>query len=245
MRINEAGLNLIKQCEGLRLTTYLDAAGVPTIGYGHTKGVRMGSAITQEEANKYLLEDIESAERKVNAINETGKYHFTDNEFSALVSFCFNIGSVVQLTGNGKKSKDEIRRDLPLYCKATVNGKKVTLKGLQERRKKELALFNTPSVVTFNAVVEMVISGKLGNGATRKKNVESYGFNYGKVQAEVNKRLREKNVSRGTSYSFDEVVKMCIAGKLGNGATRKKNVEKMGYTYKDVQSEVNRRLRKK
>lgn len=184
---------------------------------------------------------MKSAENKVNAIDALGGYHFNENEYSALVSFCFNVGNVKQLTGNGKKTRDKIRTDILLYKKATVNGKKVTLKGLEERRKAELKLFNTPCVTTFDEIVNLVISGKLGNGAERKKNVESYGYSYTDVQKEVNKRLQKKNVSRET---FDDVVKMVISGKLGNGLERKKNVESYGYSYADVQREVNKRMGK-
>ena len=54
MRISENGLNLIKEFEGCRLEAYLDPAGVPTIGYGHTSGVKMGQVITQNTADEYL-----------------------------------------------------------------------------------------------------------------------------------------------------------------------------------------------
>ena len=51
----------LKLHEGCRLTAYLDTVGVPTIGYGHTKGVRLGDEITQAEADAFLDEDLRVA----------------------------------------------------------------------------------------------------------------------------------------------------------------------------------------
>ncbi len=58
MKTSKNGINLIKKFEGCRLTAYKCAAGVPTIGYGHTAGVKMGQAITQEKADRYLKDDL-------------------------------------------------------------------------------------------------------------------------------------------------------------------------------------------
>jgi lysozyme len=88
MKISEEGLNLIKNCEGLRLTAYQCSAGVWTIGYGHTKGVQEGDSCTVEEANKWLLEDVSLAESAVNS----QRLKINQNQFDALVSFCFNVG---------------------------------------------------------------------------------------------------------------------------------------------------------
>ena len=54
MRTSEAGRDLIKRWESLRLTAYLCQAGIPTIGWGHTSGVRMGDRITEHEAEQFL-----------------------------------------------------------------------------------------------------------------------------------------------------------------------------------------------
>ena len=54
--------------EGLRLTAYRDAAGVPTIGYGHTKGVRMGDRISEAHARELLRQDVSVVERQVKAM---------------------------------------------------------------------------------------------------------------------------------------------------------------------------------
>lgn len=89
MRTTAKGLALIKEFEGLRLEAYLCPAGVWTIGWGHTKGVKKGDRIDISTAEKYLKEDIEEAER---GIEKLVKVKLDDNQFSALVSFVFNFG---------------------------------------------------------------------------------------------------------------------------------------------------------
>lgn len=89
MKISEVGLNLIREFEGLRLKAYMDSVGVPTIGYGHTRGVKMGDTCTPEEAVAWLADDVEEAEK---AVNEAVTVPLTQNEFDALVSLVFNVG---------------------------------------------------------------------------------------------------------------------------------------------------------
>ncbi len=138
MNISENGLNLIKKFEGCKLSAYKCPAGVWTIGYGHTTGVKQGQTITQEQADAYLKADCANAEKNVNLFMK--KYGFNQNEFDALVSFAVNIGSINQLTGNGTRSLSEISAKIPEYNKA---GGKV-LQGLINRRAAEKALFDTP-----------------------------------------------------------------------------------------------------
>ncbi|CAM9320124.1 unnamed protein product, partial [Phaeothamnion confervicola] len=88
-QLNESGLAIIRQNEGLRLDAYLDPVGIPTIGYGHTAGVQLGQHITTEQAESYLRDDLAGAEASVQ--NEV-KVPLNDNQYSALVSFVFNIG---------------------------------------------------------------------------------------------------------------------------------------------------------
>lgn len=89
MRISDKGINLIKQYEGCKLFAYRDSVGVATIGYGHTKGVRMGQAITQKQADEFLREDIMEAEKVLNNMG----INFTQNQFDALCSWIFNLGT--------------------------------------------------------------------------------------------------------------------------------------------------------
>lgn len=136
-KINKSGLNLIKKYEGCKLTSYICPAGVLTIGYGHTgKDVKPNQTITKKKAINLLKKDLARFERHVQSYNYI--YEWTDNEFSALVSFAFNIGNIDQLTAYGTRTRSQIRSAMLKYVKA--NGK--TLAGLVKRRKAELKLFN-------------------------------------------------------------------------------------------------------
>ncbi len=89
MNISKEGLSLIKKVEGCELEAYKCAAGVLTIGYGSTKGVKKGDTITQEEADKLLLHEMEEYEGYVNKLVEV---NLSQNQFDALVSWVFNLG---------------------------------------------------------------------------------------------------------------------------------------------------------
>lgn len=88
--ISTAGLSLAAYYEGLRLDAYRDEAGVPTICYGHTKGVKMGDRATPEQCDKYLREDMTWAQAAVRA---GVKVPITQNQFDALTVFVFNVGA--------------------------------------------------------------------------------------------------------------------------------------------------------
>lgn len=136
MHINNEGLTIIKESEGLSLKAYKCPAGVWTIGYGHTgRDVKKGMVITEEKATDLLRSDIARFERDVLYYNKI--YKFTNNEFSALVSFAYNIGSIAGLTKAGTRSKEQIANKMLEYCYAS--GKK--LNGLYTRRQKERRLF--------------------------------------------------------------------------------------------------------
>lgn len=89
MKIGTSGIELIKEFEGCKLVAYLDSVGIPTIGYGHTKGVQIGFHCSQEEADAWLLEDVKDAEA---CVNGSVTVPLTQNEFDALVAFVFNLG---------------------------------------------------------------------------------------------------------------------------------------------------------
>lgn len=142
MKISQNGIDLIKRYEGCSLISYQDTSGIWTIGYGWTgkvngKTICKGLKISQETADNLLSTNLVSYENKVNKYQNI--YHFNQNEFDALVSFCYNIGNIDQLTDNGKRTKEKIKSHWIAYCKS--NGK--TLQGLVNRRKDELKLFNT------------------------------------------------------------------------------------------------------
>ena len=89
MQYSKAGEDLTKQFESCRLVAYADSKGVPTIGWGHTEGVHLGMHCTQDQADKWLLQDIQVA---VFAVNRLVTVDLTQEEFDALVDFTFNVG---------------------------------------------------------------------------------------------------------------------------------------------------------
>lgn len=135
MKINEAGLKLIKSFEGCKLKAYQDSVGVWTIGWGHTGNVKAGQTITQEQADDFLLKDLAKFEKAVNNL----KRDFNENQFSALVSFAYNCGPENLKKLCDGRSDAEIASKMLLYNKA---GGKV-LAGLTRRRKAENALYTT------------------------------------------------------------------------------------------------------
>lgn len=143
-KIGQAGLEVIKQFEGCRLTAYKCAAGVWTIGYGHTAGVKQGQTITQAQAENFLKQDCEKFERYVNnATYVPITEKLNQNQFDALVSFAFNCGAYNLKKLCAGRNAAQIANAMPKYNKAA--GK--TLNGLVRRRAAEVALFNTPVTV--------------------------------------------------------------------------------------------------
>lgn len=135
MRTSRAGIDLIKKFEGCRLKAYKCPAGVWTIGYGHTEGVTCGMKISSAQAEAYLRADLEKYEKKVEKYES--RYRWTQNEFDAMVSFAYNLGSIDKLTAGGTRIKAVIAEKILLYNKA---GGKV-LAGLTKRRQAERELF--------------------------------------------------------------------------------------------------------
>ncbi|MDR3450731.1 MAG: lysozyme [Alphaproteobacteria bacterium] len=89
-RINQDGIDLIKEFEGLHLVPYLCPSKIWTIGYGHTRTVRSGMVIDAAQADLLLDEDLRLFER---AVVRLVTVPFNDNQFSALVCFAFNVGT--------------------------------------------------------------------------------------------------------------------------------------------------------
>lgn len=145
MKISEKGLDLIRKFEGCRLTAYQDAVGVWTIGYGTTNADRSitgtnigrGLQISLATANDWLRKSVDA--KYGPKVDKYSKYNWTQNEFDALVSFAYNIGSIDQLTASGTRTKAQIAEKMLAYNRA---GGKV-LAGLTRRRQEERALFLT------------------------------------------------------------------------------------------------------
>ena len=139
MKTTERLLTQLMVMEGLRLEAYEDAAGVPTIGYGHTKDVRMGDRITEYWAKELLRDDIDEAERQVKELGVARN----EAQLDALVSFVFNLGigrlkesTLLRVIREGG-SKADIKREFKRWVYA--GGKR--LKGLEVRREWESKRF--------------------------------------------------------------------------------------------------------
>lgn len=140
MYISDRGVELIAKYEGCRLEAYKCPAGVWTIGYGHTAGVKQGDKLSSQETAKALLkEDLKKYGGYVNQCVKEGILSFplTQNQFDALTSFCYNCGNgSLRRLVNGRDAAT-IAEKLLLYNKG---GGKV-LAGLTRRREEERALF--------------------------------------------------------------------------------------------------------
>ena len=141
MKISQSGLDLIKSFEGLSLVAYKDIIGVITIGYGHTSpSLTMNQKVTLKEAEDLLKADVVRFE---NGVNSLVKVPITQNQFDALVSFSYNLG-----TNNLGKSTllKKLNSGAPVgeivaeFVKWNRAGGKV-VKGLTDRRQKESTLF--------------------------------------------------------------------------------------------------------
>ncbi|MFS2011803.1 lysozyme [Azospirillum sp. CT11-132] len=139
----QAAVDLVKHFEGLYLNAYLCPAGVPTIGYGHTAGVKMGQTITAEQADAFLASDLTEAAGRVDGLV---KVALNDDQRGALSSFVFNLGAgslqsstLLKLlnAGDYAGAADQFGR----WVYATVAGKPTKLAGLVARRAAEEALF--------------------------------------------------------------------------------------------------------
>ena len=141
MQISKAGLDLIKQFEGLYLQAYRCPAGVPTIGYGHTAGVAMGQTITQQQADDYLRRDVRQFER---AVERQVSVPLTQGQFDALVSFAFNLGegALAQSTLLRLLNAGDYAGAAAQFDRWNKAGGRV-LPGLVRRRAAERALFES------------------------------------------------------------------------------------------------------
>ena len=139
MQISTEGISLIKKFEGCLLESYLCAAGVPTIGYGSTKGIKLGMTITQEEAEEVLLKDVAIFE---GFVLEASEMPLSQHQFDALVSWTYNLGpsnlnASTMLKVLNKGSYEDVPAQIKRWNKA--NGK--VLEGLIRRREAEALLF--------------------------------------------------------------------------------------------------------
>jgi lysozyme len=150
LRTSSAGLSLICRNEGLRTIAYRDGGGVPTIGYGHTRGVRMGQKCTKDQADAWLIEDVHIVEATIRAyVADRVIENMPQAAWDALADFVFNLGSQVfanPRTGERTTFVRTLESDfhaVPAQFRRWVydNGKKID--GLVARRERCVALWLT------------------------------------------------------------------------------------------------------
>ena len=176
MKTSQNGIDLIKSFEGCRLTAYkcLPSETYYTIGYGHYGAdVKIGMRITQTEAEELLRKDLSKYEYQVSCYENI--YHWKQNEYDALVSFAYNIGSIHQLTQYGKRSKAEIAEKMLLY----VNSGGTKIAGLVTRRKRERELFLSSSSAPAESIT--IAKPTLRKGMKNSKQVRILQENLNKA----------------------------------------------------------------
>lgn len=217
MKTSSKGVSLIKSFEGCRLIAYKCPAGVWTIGYGHTAGVKSGDIITQETADDYLRNDLAEYEKAV--MNYDGIYHFNQNQFDALVSFTYNcgVGNLKNLTQSGKRTLAQISTKLPLYNKSGG----VVLRGLQRRRAAEKELFDTP-IKTDKTDITKYYPQYTGNSPRVDEVLSAIGANSDYDMTQTKPYLRRKPIATangiknysGTAAQNNKIIKQAKDGKL-------------------------------
>lgn len=139
MKTSQAGKDLIKQYEGLKLTAYKCSAGKDTIGYGHTHGVKPGDHITKAQAEAFLDEDLAVFELTVNTAI---KRPMNPHQFDAMVALAFNIGGAA-FAGSTlvkKFNTGDIQgaaKEFPRWC----HSGRIVVPGLVKRRAAEREMF--------------------------------------------------------------------------------------------------------
>lgn len=205
-------IELIKKFEGCRLRGYICPAGVPTIGYGYTgkingKTITTSTVITAGQAEDLLAADLGRFEAHVRKFDS--KYHWTQNEFDALVSFAYNVGSITGLTLNKRRTKAQIAKAMLLYDKA--NGK--VLSGLSKRRQAEQKLFvqtDGKDDDTVALTMKVLKSGSKGNAVKAVQILlNGYGYNCGTPDGEFG------NKTLAAVKKFQTAKKLTVDGAVG------------------------------
>lgn len=221
-KINEAGLNLVKEFEGLYTKAYKCPAGVWTIGYGHTgkvdgESICKGMTISKAKATELLKEDMAAFEKAVKNCKEL-TFTLNDNQFSALVSFAFNCGSgsLKKLVRN--RSAAVVADKMLLYNKAAGR----ELAGLTRRRKAERELFLTPAGKTTVAEEKTVTniyykkytgdSAKIDDVLKAVGVPEKYRNSWGNRKPLAKKQGIQKYT--GTASQNNQLIALAKKGKL-------------------------------
>ncbi|ALE03060.1 lysozyme [Bartonella ancashensis] len=152
-KISKEGFALIQQWEGLRLDAYRDSTGIWTIGYGHTAKageptVYSGMKITKAQANTILRHDLVQFEQ---AVDKAVSQPLSNEQFAALVSFCYNIGTEAFFASTLlKKLNKGDYSAVPAELQKWINAGGKRLQGLVHRRAAEAGLWAKGAYVSSN-----------------------------------------------------------------------------------------------
>lgn len=217
MKTSSKGVSLIKSFEGCRLKAYKCPAGIWSIGYGHTAGVKEGDIITQGQADEYLRNDLVKYEKAV--LNYDSIYHFNQNQFDALVSFTYNcgVGNLKNLTQSGKRTLAQISGKILLYNKAGG----VVLRGLQRRRAAEKELFDT-LIESDKTDTTKYYPQYTGDSPRVDEVLSAIGANPDYDMTQTKAYLRRKPIATangiknysGTAAQNNKIIKLAKDGKL-------------------------------
>lgn len=200
MKISQKGIELIKSLEGCPVNkegkcyAYKDSVGVWTIGYGTTNAdksitgvtIKEGLVIAKSKAEEWLAASIDK-KYGPNVMKYDSIYHWNQNQYDALVSFAYNVGSIDQLVQSGRRTITEISDKILAYNKA---GGEV-LVGLTRRRQAEKQLFDTV-IVTNNSP-----SSKKTNTVQKTSTAVSKSSSYkAKVTAKSGLNIRKESNSK-------------------------------------------------
>jgi lysozyme len=148
MITGKKGISLIEQFEGFKSKMYKDAVGLPTIGYGtlidtHEEQWLKTAIITKEQAEVLLRRELGTIDRQLNIMLQKT---VTQNQFDALVSFCYNLGtgSLRSSTLLKKANKNPNDASIAAEFNKWINAGGKPLEGLKRRRAAEAALYFTP-----------------------------------------------------------------------------------------------------
>lgn len=220
MKVSKTCLTLVQKWEGFYANAYLCPAGVRTIGYGTTvwpngKAVKKGDTIIKTEASALLEKQVNE---HASTIMQYVKVPLNQNQFDALASFQYNLGRHILknsylLKYLNVKQWDKAANSMMQYCKARnpKTGKLEVLRGLQNRRKEEVAIFLKPAatVVQTKEDDELVFSS-----ATLEASIEALLKDKAKQKDLIEKAIAAKaiNVSWRDKYNKGTLAKHDIVG---------------------------------
>ena len=205
---SSAGVNFIKQFEGLRLEAYVCPGGAWTIGYGHTgSDVYSGKRITEAQAVQYLANDLKRFENAVNSLMQRSNRFITQAQFDALVSFTYNVGegwttttsyNIYKYMSTGVHTDQQVKETFGSWVKA--NGK--TQPGLVTRRAKEAALYLYGTYDGSGGSMSGTDTGSTGtvsSGGNYYNPSAGYGTGYYTITSSIGVNVRR---GAGTNYGI-------------------------------------------